>query len=138
MDLYFYLDKNGQQQGSIPANELPKYGVTKNTQVWKQGMANWQMAGSIPELSDIFPPSVTPQPITPLPPPNYERKQSNSDSAVEAGAIILQIGATIVIIGIAIWLVAILDGSVPRIVISAAAVGLIGAIWGKDLGGMKF
>jgi len=60
MDLYFYLDQNGQQQGPVAANELPNYGVTRNIYVWKQGMSNWQMAGSIPELSDIFPPNVTP------------------------------------------------------------------------------
>jgi len=60
MDSYFYLDQNGQQQGPVAANELPNYGVTRNIYVWKQGMSNWQMAGSIPELSDIFPPSITP------------------------------------------------------------------------------
>ena len=40
MEQYYYIDKNGQQQGPVTANELPKYGVTRNTQVWKQGMAN--------------------------------------------------------------------------------------------------
>ena len=68
MDLYFYLDQNGQQQGPVAANELPNYGVTRNIYVWKQGMSNWQMAGSIPELSDIFPPSVTPIVNHPYPP----------------------------------------------------------------------
>jgi len=67
MDSYFYLDQNGQQQGPVTANELPNYGVTRNIYVWKQGMSNWQMAGSIPELSDIFPPS-----ITPVVPPSYQ------------------------------------------------------------------
>jgi len=67
MDTYFYLDQNGQQQGPVAANELPNYGVTRNIYVWKQGMSNWQMAGSIPELSDIFPPS-----ITPVVPPSYQ------------------------------------------------------------------
>jgi len=65
MDAYFYLDQNGQQQGPIAANELPNYGVTRNTQVWKQGMNNWQLAGSIPELSHVLPPqgikSIDPQ-----------------------------------------------------------------------------
>jgi len=60
MDSYFYLDQNGQQQGPVAANELLNYGVTRNIYVWKQGMNNWQMAGSIPELSNIFPPNVTP------------------------------------------------------------------------------
>ena len=51
---YFYLDKNGQQQGPIEANELPKHDVTHNTKVWKQGMNDWQEAGTIPELFNLF------------------------------------------------------------------------------------
>ena len=70
MDLYFYLDQNGQQQGPVAANELPKYGVTRNIQVWKQGMSSWQTAGSIPELSDILPPNtITPAVTPPQQPP---------------------------------------------------------------------
>jgi len=66
---YFYLDKNGQQQGPVSANELPKYGVTRNSKVWKQGMSDWQTADSISELLGIFPPSVTPPPPPIVPPP---------------------------------------------------------------------
>jgi hypothetical protein len=58
MDEYFYLDKNRQQQGPVAANELPKYGVTRNSYVWKEGMSNWEKAGSIAELSDICPPDI--------------------------------------------------------------------------------
>ena len=61
------LDKNRQQQGSVAANELPKYGVTRDTKVWKQGMSDWQTAGTIPELSGIVPPPIMP-PSTPSPP----------------------------------------------------------------------
>jgi len=67
MDLYFYLDQNGQQQGPVAANELPNYGINRNTYVWKQGMSNWQMAGSISELSGIFPPNATP-----IEPPSFQ------------------------------------------------------------------
>ena len=76
MDLYFYLDQNGQQQGPVAANELLNYGVTRNIYVWKQGMGNWQMAGSIPELSDIFPPSVTP--VVPAPAVNTTAQSSET------------------------------------------------------------
>jgi len=50
MEQYYYIDKNGQQQGPVPANKFSKYGVTRNTKVWKQGMTDWQTAGSILEL----------------------------------------------------------------------------------------
>ena len=123
MEQYFYIDKSGQQQGPVSANELPKYGVTRNTQVWKQGMANWQTAGSIPELSSILPPTTT------YLPPNNVSKKSTSDSAGDATVIILKIIATIIILGIAIWLNVASKG-VSHYGISLAAVGLIGAIWG--------
>jgi hypothetical protein len=29
MEYYFFIDKNGQQQGPVPANELPRNGVTQ-------------------------------------------------------------------------------------------------------------
>ncbi|MDR1340335.1 MAG: CD225/dispanin family protein [Prevotellaceae bacterium] len=65
---YFYLDKNNQQQGPVPANELSKHGLTPDTKVWKQGMSGWQKAGDVSELSGIFPPPA-PQSATPPPPP---------------------------------------------------------------------
>jgi len=55
MDLYYYLDKKGEEQGPVPANELTRYGVTYNTKVWKQGMDDWKPASSVPELYDFYP-----------------------------------------------------------------------------------
>jgi len=66
---YFYLDGNNKQQGPVAVNELPKYSVTRETKVWKQGMSDWQTVGSIPELSGIFPPPITPPPPPIVPPP---------------------------------------------------------------------
>jgi len=54
MKQYYYIDKSGQQQGPVSANELSKYGVTRNTLVWKQGMTNWQIAGNLLELSGLL------------------------------------------------------------------------------------
>ena len=80
MNLYYYLDRNNQQQGPVEANELPKNGVTKNTKVWKQGMNEWQTAGSIPEIAGIFPPTTTPPPFagshTPPPQPQSTIQQT--------------------------------------------------------------
>jgi len=53
---YFYIDTNQQQQGPVAVNELIKFGVSRNTMVWKQGMNNWQPVGTLPELAGMFPP----------------------------------------------------------------------------------
>ena len=50
MEQYYYIDKNGQQQGPVEANELSKCGVTLDTLVWKQGMADWQAARTLLDL----------------------------------------------------------------------------------------
>lgn len=50
MDNYFYIDQNKQQAGPIDPSTFAANGVTGSTLVWKQGMAGWQRADSIPEL----------------------------------------------------------------------------------------
>jgi len=54
--MYYFQDSYGQQQGPVAANDLPQYGVTPQTNVWKEGMSAWQPAGSVGELSWIFAP----------------------------------------------------------------------------------
>ena len=54
MKQYYYVDGNNQQQGPIDAAQLPSFGVTTKTLVWCEGMANWQVAGEIPELASLF------------------------------------------------------------------------------------
>ena len=52
--MYHYVDKHDQQRGPIVASEFPKYGITRNTLVRREGMSDWQTASSVPELSGIF------------------------------------------------------------------------------------
>ena len=54
MGTYYFSDKNGQQQGPVSKIELTKHGITDSTMVWKEGMSKWQVASSLPELSDLF------------------------------------------------------------------------------------
>lgn len=68
MENYFYLDGQNERKGPVAANELTKNGVTKNTLVWKEGMAQWEPAGEVPELSELFQETTTPPPVTPVPP----------------------------------------------------------------------
>ena len=63
MESYYYLDGNQQQQGPIPPSDFMRKGITRHTLLWKNGMAGWQAAGTIPELAPYF------QATTPPPPP---------------------------------------------------------------------
>lgn len=59
----WHLSKNGQQLGPFTVQQLTQQGLTPQTMVWKNGMANWQAAGEIPELQSALPA------ISPPPPP---------------------------------------------------------------------
>ena len=66
----YYLVLNGAQAGPYPMEqlaELKKQGIiTKETYAWKEGMANWEFAGSIEELKALF--TVAPPPMPSMPP----------------------------------------------------------------------
>ena len=68
--LQFYVAVNGQQTGPFPMAILqqmvPSGALTAGTLIWRNGLASWQTAGSVPELAGLF--TVTPTP-PPLPPP---------------------------------------------------------------------
>ena len=56
----FHIHLNGQKMGPYPLETL-KQGVasgqfTRETMVWREGMAQWAAAGSVPELSGFFGP----------------------------------------------------------------------------------
>jgi membrane protease subunit (stomatin/prohibitin family) len=54
----FFVAINGQQSGPFDLHALEAKvrdgAVTRNSLVWKQGMASWTAAGSVPELAGIF------------------------------------------------------------------------------------
>jgi len=70
----YTLNINGQNVGPYNFQQLQQLvqsgQLTPNTYVWKQGMANWDIAGNVQELSSLFgavpppPPSVPPTPPT--------------------------------------------------------------------------
>jgi membrane protease subunit (stomatin/prohibitin family) len=64
----WYVGVNGRQQGPFDLNGLSSQvasgGLTRDTLVWKNGMAAWTAAGQVPELSGAFasvPPPLPPQ-----------------------------------------------------------------------------
>lgn len=58
MEAYFYIDTTGKQQGPVSLNTLTQIGLNSNTLIWKNGLAGWQIAGTVPELL----PYLRPQP----------------------------------------------------------------------------
>lgn len=60
---YYYVGSNGQQQGPVPANTLPSVGVTGETLVWTNGMAQWTKARLVPELAPFI--TITQAPTKP-------------------------------------------------------------------------
>ena len=61
---------NGQQFGPYDMQQLQQMvqngQLTRNTYVWKQGMANWDMAGNVQELATLF--GAVPPPMPNMPP----------------------------------------------------------------------
>jgi len=54
MKQYFFLDAQNQSRGPFDVERLKSFGVTADTLVWTEGMAEWQAAGSVPELAPLF------------------------------------------------------------------------------------
>lgn len=53
----YYIEHNQRALGPFEDYELLANGVTASTLVWRQGMEKWQPAGSLPELTHLFPAS---------------------------------------------------------------------------------
>lgn len=70
-NIQYHVSVNGAQAGPFNMQQLQQMAqsgqLTPQTYVWKQGMANWEFAGNVPELVTLFAP---PAPgATPPPPP---------------------------------------------------------------------
>jgi hypothetical protein len=63
----YFVAVNGQQTGPYDLNALRQMAaqgqITKDTLVWKQGMAQWSAAGAQGDLIDIF--GAVPPPLPP-------------------------------------------------------------------------
>src|SRR5574344_610007 len=69
----YYVAVNGQQFGPFNMQQLQQSvqngQLTKQTYVWKQGMANWDLAGNVQELASLFAPPIPNGMPTPPPMP---------------------------------------------------------------------
>lgn len=65
-NVQYHISVNGQQSGPFGMQQLQQMAqagqLTKDTYVWKQGMAQWDLAGNVQELSSLFAPACPPPP----------------------------------------------------------------------------
>lgn len=63
------ITENGAQSGPFSMSQLQSLvqqgKMNSNTYVWKQGMANWDMAGNVAELKSLFTTATPPPPPVP-------------------------------------------------------------------------
>lgn len=88
MDNY-YLHDGTKQQGPFSLEELINKVITKDTPIWKEGLAEWTKAGELTELVDYF--NKIPPPIKIAPPPltSVEIPQTTSRNRLSPGTILL-------------------------------------------------
>jgi hypothetical protein len=69
----YFVALNGQSTGPYNASGLRQLvdqgQLTRNSLVWKEGMANWAAAGTVEELASLFPVAPPPLPASQSPPP---------------------------------------------------------------------
>ncbi|MCQ2195160.1 MAG: SPFH domain-containing protein [Paludibacteraceae bacterium] len=74
----YNISVNGQTSGPFPIAQLQQMAqagqFTANTYVWKQGMANWELASNIAELQFLF------GAVPPAPPTGAKQKKSSSEN----------------------------------------------------------
>lgn len=52
--MQYYIHENGQQLGPFTTEELKARGITDETPIWREGMAQWKKAKDVPELTPLF------------------------------------------------------------------------------------
>ena len=74
-NVQYFVSIGGQQAGPFTAQQLPQLvqngSLTLQSYVWRQGMAQWQLAADMPEIAFAFvqQPPAPPAGGAPVPPP---------------------------------------------------------------------
>ena len=74
----YYIVENYQQAGPFTLEQLSARGITPETSVWTEGMANWTPASQVSELQCLFVPQ---PPISPEPSYGASSAYSGSSSS---------------------------------------------------------
>jgi hypothetical protein len=68
-NVQFMVAVGGQQMGPLDFTQLQQMvtmgQMTVQTYVWRQGMAQWELAGNVPELASLF--AAPAPPVPPIP-----------------------------------------------------------------------
>jgi membrane protease subunit (stomatin/prohibitin family) len=59
----WFLSRDGQNLGPFSASQLLANGLTRQTYVWRNGLANWQFASEVPELEQLLASVPPPPPV---------------------------------------------------------------------------
>lgn len=59
----YYLQLDGQRQGPYTFDDLSDKKITAQTPIWYEGLENWTIAGSIPELKSLLIAKTIPPPL---------------------------------------------------------------------------
>lgn len=69
-NVQYFIAINEQQTGPFTLQQLHTLinntQLTKQTYIWKQGMANWDFAANVPEVASLFTTTTTPPPPPPI------------------------------------------------------------------------
>ncbi len=52
--MFYYIIQGGAQTGPFPLEALLSQGLTPDSYVWREGLAEWTRAGDVPELQSLF------------------------------------------------------------------------------------
>lgn len=85
MNDQFYYSDGINKFGPFSLEELRLKGISKNTLVWKQGMADWKRAETFPELADMY---ISSSAVPPTPPvQNTQQHQAPASGSIPNGGI---------------------------------------------------
>lgn len=74
----YYVIIADQQRGPFTLEQLAELGITPDTEVWTQGMADWQQAGDVAELTPLLQQLEFRQHVHSTPPPHTPRHAATS------------------------------------------------------------
>jgi hypothetical protein len=65
----YWISDGVSQNGPYPPEELPQRGLTGDSLVWREGMADWKRAAEVPELAALLSDEQAANPQAPAPDP---------------------------------------------------------------------
>lgn len=98
----YFIHLDNQQNGPFTIEELKAKNITRETLVWKEGMADWVKASELNELGLLF--NTQPPPLKQTPPPVQFSEAPPANSRKNNNALKFLIGSVIIVgAAILIW-----------------------------------